>query len=564
MPFEGITLAAIVAELRAALPSSLVQEIYQPDPQLITLGLWAGKRQHLLIALSEHARIQLTEQKFENPREPPAFCMLLRKYLMGGVLTAIAQPRLERLVDLVIEHQNDAYTLRCELMGRRSNAILLQNERVLGVLSAGTAQRRFSVGHPYPLLPQQEKLLPLEAGREHVLQALSANPERTIRQALLGVLEGIGPQFSRELAARASLDPERQIGSLDAEALENLWQAIEELYRRVARSDYQPQLYLKSGQPHDCAPFPMQSYAGLEARPISSLSEALDLCYGAQHQEPFEAARSQLAKLLKEKHKKTSDTLAHVEQDLIQADRFAEYKEQGDLLMANLAGVQSGKSVIELEDFFHGGTRKVALDPQLDAVANAQRFYERYKKLKRGVEQLTRRRQELQRELGGLQTIEQRLGQIEALNELRELQAEIENELYASDERGERAPVSPSGPRVYTIEGYRLLVGRNGRQNDALIRQASRWDFWLHARDRPGAHLIIQNPRRSEIPEGVLLRAAQVAAYYSKGQDSAKVPVTYTQIKYLRKPKGAKPGAVLLTRELGTLLVNPLPPPDER
>lgn len=564
MAFEGITLATIVAELRAVLPGSLVQEIYQPDPQLLTLGLWAGRRQRLLIALSEQSRIQLTVQSFENPREPPAFCMLLRKYLMGGVLTAIAQPRLERLVDLVIEHQNSAYTLRCELMGRRSNAILLQGDRVLGALVPGTPQRRLAAGLPYPALADQGKLLPLDAGREQALRALSAEPGRTLRQALLGLLEGIGPRFSVELALRAALDPEQSIASLDAGALERLWQEIEKLYQRVARSDYQPQLYMKGGAPHDCAPFPLQSYAALEARPMENLSEALDLCYGAQHQEPLEAARSQLAKRLKEKLKKTSETLAHVEQDLAQADRFADYKEQGDLLMANLTRVQPGDSAIEVEDFFHGGTRKITLDPRLDAVANAQRFYERYKKLKRGAQQLSRRRRELQRELDGLHATEQRLGQIEALPELRELQAEIENERYTADERGERAPVSPSGPRVYTIEGYRLRVGRNGRQNDALIRQASRWDLWLHARDRPGAHIIIQNPARSEIPEGVLLRVAQLAAYYSKGQGSTKVPVVYTQIKYLRKPKGAKPGAVLLTRELGTLLVTPLPPPDER
>jgi predicted ribosome quality control (RQC) complex YloA/Tae2 family protein len=563
MPLEGITFAASAAELRPALTGSLIQEIYQPDPQLLTLGLWAGKRQHLLIALSAQARIQLTEQSFENPREPPPFCMLLRKHLMGGALTTIEQPSLERVIDLVIEHKSSIYKLCCELMGRRSNVILLQGDRVLGALTHGSAPRRFFIGQPYPPLPQQEKLLPLEAGRERIIEALQSEPERTVQKGLLNVLAGVGPQYSRELAALAALDPEQSIGSLNAETYERLWQVIEALYQRVARSDYQPQLYMKDGEPYDCAPFPMQGYSELETRPMNNLSEAFDLCYGGQRQEPFEAARLELTKLLKERRKKATEALSHVEQDLAQADRFAEYKEQGDLLAANLTLVEPNASAVEVEDFFRGGRRVIPLDPQLDGAANAQRLYERYKKLKRGVEALRQRRSEIQSKLAYLQTAERRLEQAETLDVLHILQAEIENELYTPSQEGESVAAGPSGPRVYTIDGYRLLIGRNGRQNDALIRQAARTDFWLHAKDRPGAHVIIQNPTRREIPERVLLRAAQLAAYYSKGQGSAKVPVTYTQIKYLRKPKGAKQGAVLLTRLLGTLLVAPLPPPDE-
>ncbi|HED04622.1 MAG TPA: DUF814 domain-containing protein [Candidatus Fraserbacteria bacterium] len=561
MAFEGITLAAMVAELRPLLKGGLIQEIYQPDPRLLTLGLWTGQRRRLLCALSEEARLQLTGQQFENPSVPPAFCMLLRKHLMGGVLTDIRQPGLERLVDLEVERGGQRYTLRCELLGRRSNAILLQGERVLGALSRGEAKRSFRPGGLYPPLPAQGKLLPLAAGSARVIEALSAQPELSLRQALLATLEGVGPRWSTELAARAQLDADRPVSLLDDRELERLWNAIEVLYRRVERGDYSPQLYLQGAQVYGCAPLPMASYAELEALPLDSLSSALDRCYDRQHQEPAVQARLALSKLLAARLKKSSGALERVGRDLAQAAKYPDYKEQADLLMAQLHRVQPGTATVELEDFFRGGQRLIALDPRLDAVANAQKLYARYKKLKRGALKLERRRQSLQRELAELQAAQGRLEQAETMEELRALQLELGGELRPSGGEAAAVPLGPGGPRRYLIGGYRVLVGRNGRQNDALIRRAGRWDFWLHVQDRPGAHVIIANPERGKVPHAVLLRAAGLAAYYSPGRGSAKVAVSYTQIKYLRKPKGAKPGAVLLAHQLGSLLVVPLPPP---
>ena len=245
-----------------------------------------------------------------------------------------------------------------------------------------------------------------------------------------------------------------------------------------------------------------------------------------------------------------------VKQDAARAARFEEYKERGDLLMANLSEIKKGQRQIEVEDFSGGGKRLLPLDPMLDPVENAQRCYERYKKLKRGLEKLTERQQELEMELSYLKNLEVNLEQAETLEDLRELEGELE--LEGSFTSKNKPQATSSGPRRITADGFSILVGRNGRQNDALIRQAQREDYWLHAKDRPGAHVIVTSDQRGQDPpERVLLRAAQLAAYYSRGRGSTSVPVMYTRVKYLRKPKGARPGLVLVTREEGTLMVSP-------
>jgi predicted ribosome quality control (RQC) complex YloA/Tae2 family protein len=378
-----------------------------------------------------------------------------------------------------------------------------------------------------------------------------------LKQALFGVLGGIGPRTAEELARRAGLDPEKLITSLIPAEMDTLWQAVEGFSSQLARAQFSPRLYLRDGEPIDCTPFPFMCYADLEVETYESISEALDGCHRGSRQEPFARLAHELAQVLKGRSEKVLRALAQVRRDLEQAENYEELKEMGDLLLANLHLIHKGQSQVEVEDF-RGGIKAIPLDPKLDPTANAQRYYKRYKKLKRGVERLRARLGELEMELQYLQSLEVHLQQAETLEELWELQGELEAEGYLAPPKAKSRAAQSSGPRSYKLDGFTVLVGRSGRQNDELIRRAHGEDYWLHARDRPGAHVIIQCERHgARPPEGVLMRAAQLAAYYSKGRNSTKVPVTFTQVKYLRKPKGARPGLVLVTHEEGTLLVAP-------
>lgn len=559
MHFEGITLTAVVKELKEEIEGGLVQQIYQPLPDLIILHIYSNERRRLLISAGQEARLHLTEQQYENPPAPPAFCMLLRKYLKGGKLIETAQPGLERLADLLLARHGERYTLRAELMGNQSNVILLRGDEILGALKPKVGQRSFTPHAIYEPPLKQAKLDPLRATKGDFLAALEGHSQEPVKKALLNTVEGIGPRTSKEIAVRAMLDPEKNVSSLSPQEREDLWEAAVKLFTRVAEGELRPCVYFRDSEPIDVTPFPYESYAELEHEQYVRISEALDLCYSQRRQEPFERLSHRLGRAIKERLKKTQRALKEASNDLESAQRYEEYREQGDLLMAHLANIKRGAAQIEVEDFVHGGKRVISLDPTLSPVENAQRCYRRYKKLKRGVEKLTARRHELEMELEYLQGLQVHLEQAETLDDLRELQSELMAEgLIPPRPQVSKTQVTRSGPRRYILDGFSALIGRNGRQNDELVRRAHREDWWFHAKDRPGAHVIVKGDQKgAKLPETVLLRAAQLAAYYSRGRDSAKVPVTYTRVKYLKKPKGARPGLVIVTHEEGTLLVVP-------
>jgi predicted ribosome quality control (RQC) complex YloA/Tae2 family protein len=557
MQFEGVTLAAVVHELRQKLPHSFIQQVYHPLRELLLLQLYGREKHSLLIAASRDSRIQLTQQQYENPPAPFAFCMLLRKYLKGGEIQEIRQPGLERMVDLHILRHAEEYVLRAELMGARSNVVLLHGNEILGVLRPTRGPRKLVPHALYEPPAAQGKLDPRRpAEKEKLRHALTVSPDETVKKALLRAVEGIGPRTAVELLTRAGLKAAGAISSLNPQQWDRLWETVDEFFARLARAELEPCLYLEAGEPVDCTPVPYESYAHLAAQRYGSMSEALDACYRERHQEPFEQLARTLLQRIQQRTQKTEGALVQIERDLKNAEKYDEYKEQADLLMAHLSQMQRGQREIQVQDFTTGAKRTIPLDARLDPAANAQRYYGRYKKLKRAVERLKERQRELEMERSYWQELHVQVEQAESLEELRELEGELELEEVLSS-RKKHVGIA-SGPRCYTMDGFSILVGRNGRQNDALIRQAQRDEYWLHAKDRPGAHVIIRSDRRGATPsERVLLRAAELAAYYSRGRSSAHVPVTYTRVKYLKKPKGARPGLVTVTREEGTLTVAP-------
>jgi len=560
MHFDGLTLACVVKELSPKLVGGKIQQIYQPQPHLLLLEIWNEQVLKLLIS-AEHAALYLTQASFENPQKPSDFCMLLRKYLKHGRIKNIMQPGLERIADLHVQQRDGEYTLRCELLGKSSNAILFDQERViLGALKQGVGRRQIIPNVAYQPPPTQNKLNPLCSEESSFIERLRASSDAEIQKVLLSHLEGIGPRLAQELCLRAKLEPSRLISSLGQKELETLWMVTQELFSSFASKAYHPRVYYQNGKAFDCSPFALKLYADLEAQEKDSFCAALDECYTPQLKiKEFQKALSELNGVLKDKRKKLEETLKKVEQDLTAAEEYERYREDADLIMAHLHKIKKGIREIELEDFFKGGTRKITLEPRLDPIENAQALYKKYKKLKRGREKLLARKTELQLELDYLSSVQNNLEQADGEEDLLELRAEMQEAGYLKpDSKKPMKREIRTGPREFLIEGYQVLVGKSGRQNDALIRNASKDDYWLHVRDRPGAHVIVKNPNRKALPEGVLLKAAQLAAYYSKARDANKVLVSYTLVKHLRKPKGAKPGLVICMKEEGTITAQSL------
>ncbi len=553
---EGLTIRAIVGELNAKLCGARLQQIYHPRPTTLTLELWAGSDYTLLLESGEASRIHLTSEAFRNPPVPSALAMILRKYIKNGVLRQVAQQGLERIVDLSIFH-GEIYTLRCELLGKQSNIALLLGQKILGALKPTVGQRSFRPGDLYQPPPPQAKLDPFSARFADFCARLPQ--DMTLTKALVQIIDGIGPRLAQEIALRAQLDPAQPAAQLHEEEQTALWQAVQSLFAPAREQRFQPSLYLQDGKPVDAAPFPLKLYEHLPYEPRQSLSEALDECARAASQEStLEQESEALQRWLREKLSKTRAALKQTQTALHQAQHYAVLQREGELILAHLHKLQKGMTEVTLEDFLDRAARNIKLDPALSPVENAQKKFAHYKKLKRGEIKLQERYERLQQELQYLERVESALAQSET--DLSAIHHELQARGYleaarASKKSEKREAERAAAPRTFFIRGYRVLVGRSSKQNDALIRAAAREDYWLHARDRAGAHVIIKNPQQREIPPAVLEQAAQLAAYYSKGRDAKKVPVGYTRVKYLRK--GARPGLVMVSQEEGTLLVTP-------
>nr|BAL52979.1 fibronectin-binding A domain protein [uncultured Acetothermia bacterium]BAL59247.1 fibronectin-binding A domain protein [Candidatus Acetothermum autotrophicum] len=572
MNIDGLTVSALVAELRERLCGSRVQQIYHPRPSTITLELWAGEEQSLLIETAEQPRVHLTQQRFPHPKTPSAFCMLLRKYLRNGIIVGVSQPALERIIDLTIRH-GEEYILRTELLGKHANVIVLRGERIVGALNSAMGQRSFRPTEVYHAPPTQGKLDPRTMTQEEFLGRLDLSPfpsparggelplpfregdrgVRSVAQALFQVLEGIGPRLAQEIALRAGLDPAQPLAALTAEQRLALWNGARQLCANVCENP-SPCLYGDGDNIIDVAPVPLRLYAHLRCEHYATLSEALDE-YVRRSPEHNLLAHEQhrLHEIVRGHSVKVRTALERIAHDLASSRDYERLRHEGELLLAHLSQLRKGLSEIALEDFRDGTKKIIQLDPTLDPVANAQQKFARYKKLKRAQEKLAARLEELRQELEYLENIEHSLEHAESEAALAEIREELGAAGYLP--RARREPARAIGPREFLIRGYRVLVGRSSKQNDELVRSASREDYWLHARDRPGSHVIIKNPKQREIPRDVLEQAAQLAAYYSKGRDAQKVPVSYTRVKYLRK--GGRPGLVLVTHEEGTLTVTP-------
>lgn len=557
MQFEGITLLAIIGELREHLIGSTFQKIHQPTADLLILQTYKNAKNKLLIATGSDARMHLTKQSYSNPANPSPFCMLLRKYLMGAVIHEINQVGVERIVDLVIVHREGQFTLRCELLGNQSNILLLKSTKILGAIHLKIGSREFLPGLEYVPPKPQDKINPLNIDDEKIIESLDNLGDLKLAQSLSQVLEGISPKSAKEILLRAKIDATRSGFSLDRNECAILMDSIRIFFKLLQTGTLNPNVYWDDEVPTNATPIPYLIHADFRATETASFSEALDKIHEGMHQEPIEIVRTKLSKQLKSKLKRAERSLKQTRQDMEKAELFGRHKDLGDLIMGNLQSITKGQNEVALTDY-EGNPVKISIDPRLTPVENAQAKYKKYKKLKRGVEKIGERELMLQQELEYFSELEFNLGQAESLEDLQELESELQlGSTSKSKSRKGKTAAAISGPRKYIIDGYTLLIGRNGRQNDALIRQANKDDLWFHAKDKPGAHALLATNREQNIPSQVLEAAAQISAYFSRGRDENKVTVTYTRVKNLRKPKGAKPGLVIVTREEGTLTVSP-------
>ena len=567
MPFDAMFLSAVCDELRQELIGARVEKIQQPARDMVVLQL-RGKARLLLSASGNRPRFHVTQASYENPAQPPMFCMLLRKHLAGGRIAAIEQPPAERSVELTLDCTDEMSTpcqkrLILELMGRNSNLILTDGEnRILDCMRRVdfemSEQRQVLPGLFYHRPPRQEgKLTPQELTKPTLerLLAQTAAPVHLDRW-IVDHVAGISPLIARELAFGFCGETDADVLTLDRARL------AEALTQPSLLQARQPTLLLCGGRPKDFTYCPIRQYgAYMTARTMPSFSALLDAFYTETEQrermlQKSQSLRRTVTNLLERTRRKLAAQRKEREASL---DRET-LRRRGDIVTANLHAMTRGMTVLRAEDFYQEDMPEIEipLRPELSPQQNAARFYKEYNKAKHAEKILAEQiaRGEIEEEYLG--AVLDELNRAESERDLAEIRAELEAGGYvrSADRRRQQKQPASRPMRFRSSDGFEILVGRNNRQNDQLsLKTARRDDLWLHIQKFHGTHVIVCCAG-APVPDGTITEAAMLAAWYSQAREGQNVPVDVTQVRNLRKPNGAKPGMVVYDR-YRTVIVTP-------
>ena len=575
MALDGIFLSRVKAEIEAVAVGARVDKIAQPSREEIILHLrWRGGSGKLLLAASPQSpRVHWVQDAPENPKAPPMFCMLLRKHLMGGKLAEIKQVSLDRILQFKFESTNelgdpvDIFVV-IEIMGKHSNIILVgQDNRIIDAIKRVNAEtssvRQVLPGMHYALPPAQDKLNLLEAGPAEIIQRLRIGKDIEFSKALCDTLEGTSPIVGREIAHYTTRGEERAVSEITAEQWTRLEFFLSDMIQKCKSGECVPTMVLEpEGRPRDFSYIPIRQYGtAMLTREYESCCALLDTFYAQRDRTERVRQRSgDLLKLIANTSDRIARKLQNQREELKECAKREELKIKGDLISANLYVLQKGDSKAIVQNFYdeNGGMVEIELDMLLTPAQNAQRYYSLYRKADTAEKMLQKLIVQGEEEFAYIDTVFDALTRASGEAELEALRQELAAEGYirrskaAKHKREEKLP-----PLKYrSVDGFTILTGRNNLQNDKLtLKDSNNTDIWLHTQKIPGSHTVIVTEGR-EVPKTTLEQAGIIAAYNSKARESAKVPVDFTLVRYVKKPAGAKPGKVIYDK-FETIIVTP-------
>ncbi|MBQ9903066.1 MAG: NFACT family protein [Clostridia bacterium] len=573
MALDGAMLHLIRKELEQGILGAKVDRVFQPSREMLILAMRGKNRNRKLLisASANSARIHFTEHSVENPAQPPMLCMLLRKRLCGARLSAIEQPGLERVLLLKFDAHNElgdeiTLTLAVEIMGRHSNIILIDErglviDAVKRIDSEMSSLRYILPGIQYELPPAQEKRNLMECDADDVARQVVECKAQKLDKALMGVIQGISPVVAREIAYRSTGFTDTVVAELNESQAEKLRYHLSRLKETLSGCG-EPNLITVGGKPTDFTFIYPQQYViaavSTAYRDYSSLLD--DFYYRRDLGERMKAKSQDILKLLANSSARIAKKLELQTAELKQCADREQYRINGDLINANLHMLQKGDIIAEVVNYYSEdcSTVRISLDPLLTPAQNAQKYYREYRKLQAAEQHLTGLIEQGKAELQYIDSVLDLLSRAETERELAEIREELTEEGIIRQRKSAPAKQPPKLPPLKFIsdDGFTILVGRNNQQNDRLtLRDSRNYDIWLHTLQVPGSHTVIQCEGQKP-PERTIEQAAQLAAYHSGARQSGLVAVDYTLIKYVSKPRGAKPGMVIYTHQ-STLYVHP-------
>lgn len=573
MALDACYLSFLVQELNQRLAGLRIEKIYQPGKDEVLVHL-RGKNRLLFCCTPNCARITLTEKEVENPAQPPLFCMVLRKHLIGAKVERVYLPAFERAVFIELEGKNDFFEpvqkyLVLEILGRTSNLLLLDEQKkiidaIRHVDLSVTTGRQMLPGLYYePVVPQEKK--PFIEATAADCGSITAK-DLPLWKGIMETYSGISPVVARELAHRAA-------GRCDASALgltpnqkKQLESALEEAASNLREGRCTPCAVReeKSGKWLDFSFLPITQYGDAATAHFYETPVALIEDYYEKSAEDtrLKQKTKDVELLLSRTSARIERTMRVREKELEEGKKAEHYRICGELLQSNLHLAKSGMTQITVENYYDDCKPfTIPLRVDKNPQQNAQLYFKKYNKAKTSARVVAELIQKDREDLSYLDSVYLALCECETSGDVDQIREELVRTGFSKHKRknnGQKAVVS--APRKFiSSTGFSILVGRNNVQNDYLTVKLSRkGDLWLHTKDVHSAHVLIAAEGK-EIDDETILEAASICAYYSKAKDAPKVEVDYCPVSHVKKPNGARPGMVVYEGHYSVLVEPKIP-----
>lgn len=561
MAFDGITIHALVDELQKELIRKRISKIAQPESEelLFTIKQPKGNIRLLISANASLPLVYLTNENKKAPDTAPNFCMVLRKHIANGRITDIQQMDFERVIRFTVEHLDELGDTRekylyVEIMGKHSNIIFCNHEnRIIDSIK----HISFQISSVREVLPGKEYFIPKQEGRFDPLTiqregfySLIQGKAQPLFKAIYSSFTGFSPLVANELCYRANLDGDQSTASLDETALQRLWEEFDCLLKDVRDNRYTFTIvYSKlDNHPLEYAPISLGIYQDENCTSMDSLSQLLETYYAKKnaytnmHQKTADLRKIVQTLLQRNRKKKMLQ-----DKQLKDTEKMDGYRLKGELLQAYAYSIPKDVKEVELFNWYDNTKVKVTLDTDFTPMENANRFFDKYQKLKRTRDELSIYIKETENTIQHLESIQTSLDLCENAADLQEIRTEMENASFihrkVTKKKKKQEKTAPL--HFVTKDGFHIYVGKNNFQNDELtFHFATGNDLWFHAKQMTGSHVILKTEGK-EVPDHVYEIAAQIAGYYSSGRDNDKLEIDYLRRKNVKKPNGSAPGFVV-------------------
>lgn len=576
MPFDGSVVSSIVHELQDKLLNGKIDKVYQPekDELLINIRGYGDSYKLLLSASSTYPRVHLTEENKSNPAVAPSFCMLLRKHLLGGRIVSVRQPEFERIIEIDIDSADELgysthKTLIAEIMGRHSNIIVIDKttgriiDSIKRISFEISSVREILPGGHYEYPPSGNKTNPLKASKDSFIEGI-ANAPGSIRaeKYFMNLYNGISPVVARDICLRAGIDGDTDLKQMDYGLIEELYNSFSEFRESVLCASFIPNIVYKDGKALDFSCFDLEIYGSQDKQIFKGMSEAVERFYHEKDlKDRMKQKSGDMHKIITNRLERCYKKLEKLSGDLQEASDSEKYKIYGDLIMSNIYFLEKGEEKVRLQNYYSPDAEyiEISMDTRISPSANAQRYYKHYNKSKNAINKINIQIEENKQEIMYLETQLDNLDKCTEELELEEIRTELMEQGYLRSRKaikGKQTKKASSPMLFISSTGLEIYVGKNNVQNDYLtLKFAENRDIWLHTKDIPGSHVIIKTQGK-DVDEVTIKEAANLAAYYSRGRMSSKVPVDYTIKKNVKKPNGAKPGMVIY-ENYNTIYITP-------